>query len=145
MGTLTMYAKLKLALMNKTTLTDFDSGSVKMMLLTSVYTPDALVDKFVSEIVANEVSAGTTYTAGGEVLANPTAVLIGANAVFDADDMTLGVDATGFTNARYFVFYHDTGVPATSELIAYGDYSTDKSITDASLITSWDAAGIIEW
>ena len=145
-GDLVMYSKHKRNMMNGTSPVDYDDGNVKMMLLTSAYVPNALVNEFISEISANQVVTGTSYVAGGPALTTPSVALVGANTVFDADDVTLAVDAVaGFTDAKWFVFYYDTGVAGTSELLAYGDYGTNKSIIDSSLVTQWDATGIIEW
>jgi len=144
-GDVVMYSNHKLRKMNGDSIVDYDDGSVKMMLLTSNFTPAPLTEVFLSEIEADEVTPGTSYLAGGPALANPSVALVAGNSVFDADDETIAVDASGFTNAIWFVFYYDTGNSATSELLAYGDYGTAKSIIDSALVTQWDAAGIIEW
>lgn len=144
-GDVVMFSKHKLNMMNGTSPVDYDDGSVKMMLLDATLEPDPLVDEFIDDVSVNEVTTGASYPAGGPALVTPSVALVGANAVFNADDVTIAVDAAGFTDARWFVFYYDTTVPGTSELIAYGDYGTIKSIIDSALITQWDAAGIIEW
>lgn len=56
---------------------DFNSDTIKVMLLTSSYTPSDAHD-YVDDIVANEV-VGTGYTAGGPTLGSATMAYVAAN------------------------------------------------------------------
>jgi len=50
---------------------DLSSDTIKVMLLTSSYTPNIDTDIFIDDVSANEIT-GTGYTAGGATIANPT-------------------------------------------------------------------------
>lgn len=116
----------------------------KIALVTNVYVPDQNLHDFWADASANEV-AGTGYTAGGNVLANPILTLSGAGLItFDADDpATWSQNAGGFTNARRALLYRDSGVAGTSELVAYSDaFSADRGNVDGDFSITFDAAGI---
>ena len=57
-------------ILNGTITTDWDTDTIKVMLTTSLYTPDQDTHDFKND-VTNEVT-GTGYTAGGQALTNKT-------------------------------------------------------------------------
>lgn len=119
-------------------------GTLKCMLVTSLYTPNINTDEFITSVIANEVS-GTNYTARGNACASPTTTMDAAGLVtFDADDPAQWLqNATGFSNARRAIFYWDTGVDATSRLHSYSDdFGADKGNVAGPFSIAIDAAGI---
>ena len=126
---------------------DFNTDTIKVMLLDNTYSPDTTdssATEHVDDVSAKEVITGTTYT-GPITLTTPTVTISGGVTTFDADDVSIGVDASGFTNARYIVLYKDSGVEATSPLVAVGDLGSDRDITGAILNLNWAATGLITW
>jgi len=127
---------------------DFDTpggNGFKIALVTSAYTPNQNTHDFWDDASANEVS-GTGYTAGGNVLNNPSVSMDGSgNITIDGDDpATWAQDAAGFTNARRAVLIRDTGVAATSEIVAYSDdFGADRGNVAGPYSIQLDAAGII--
>ena len=104
---------------------DLDTDTIKVMLVTSSYTPDIDAhDK--RDDITNEV-AGTGYSAGGASLANKSVTADNTNdrGVFDADDLTWG---SSTITARGAVIYKSRGgASSADELIAYIDFGSDKS------------------
>ena len=119
---------------------DLDTDTIKVALVTSTYSPNQDSHDFFDD-VTNEV-VGTGYTAGGATLANKTITQDNTNdrGVFDADDTSW---TTSTITARAAVIYKSTGSAATSALIAYVDFTTDK-VTDAgTFLITWHANGIL--
>ena len=111
------------------------TDTVKVALLTSSESP-AAEDVTFSD--TNEVS-GTGYTAGGATLANLTVTQDDTDdeGVFDADDVTW---STSTITARYAVIYNTT---VSNEIMAYIDFTEDKSSSSADFKIEWNAEGII--
>lgn len=122
---------------------DFDTDTIKMMLVTNTYVPSATGHATKSS-VTNEVT-GTGYTAGGATLTSPTVVDTAGTVAFDAADITWAQNAAGFSNARHGVIYKDTGSAATSTLIGWIDFGADKGNVAGDLIIQFNAAGILTW
>ena len=120
-----------------------DAGTtIKIALVTVAYVPDRAADAFFSDVSANEVS-GTGYTAGGNEITSKT-VTVSSNVItFDAaDPAAWAEDIAGFDDARFAILYKDTGVEATSPLIAYHDMTTDQGNTAGDFKISLSASGI---
>lgn len=120
---------------------DLDTDTIKVMLVTSTYTPDQDLHTKRSD-VTNEVS-GTGYSAGGATLANKTVTADNTNnrAAFDADDVTW---ASSSITARAAVLYKSRGGAATAdELIAYIDFGSDKVSSSGNFTIQWGANGIL--
>jgi hypothetical protein len=142
----TLYNSFKEALFDPTVAgaaIDLEGDTIKIMLVTSSYTPDAANHDFIDDANGNEVS-GTNYTAGGEDLANDSVTESGGTVTYDADDVTWSQSASGFSNARIAIAYKDTGTPSTSPLIAYNDFGSDKGNVDGDLTLEMDTDGILE-
>jgi hypothetical protein len=120
---------------------DLDTDTIKVMLVTSSYTPNQDTDDFINDASANEVS-GTGYTAGGQALANKavTADNTDNEGVFDADDASW---TSSTITARGAVLYKDTGTPSTSPVICYIDFGADKVSSGGTFTISWNAEGIL--
>lgn len=111
---------------------NFSSDTIKLMLVSSSYTPSQTSHVFKSDLTG-EVS-GTGYTARGTAVVNKTLTMASNTLTFDFDDITFSQSASGFSNARYAILYKDTGVDATSPLIAYYDFGGNKGNTDGDLL-----------
>lgn len=114
---------------------DLTGDTIKVMLVTSAYTPLA-THEFRSS-VTNEVS-GAGYTTGGATLASKT--LTGTTTVtFDAADVTW---SSSTITARAAVLYQDTGSAATDRLISYIDFGSDQISVNGNFTIQWNASGI---
>jgi len=119
---------------------DMAAGTIKVMLVTSSYTPDQDSHTRRSD-VTNEV-AGTGYTSGGTALASGTVTQDNTDneGVYDAADVTW---SSSSITARAAVLYKSTGAAATDNLIAYFDFSEDKTSTNGDFTIQWGSEGII--
>ena len=88
------------------------SGTIKLSYMATTYTPDLTNDNYFSDISAEVASGSPT-----ESLANIDVRIDTANArvEVDSDDVS---EATITTETNKFVIWLDTGVAATSPLIA---------------------------
>jgi hypothetical protein len=121
---------------------DYDTDTIKVMLLTSAYTPNQDTHDYLDDVVANEVT-GTGYTAGGATLASKSITYDSATnvVILDADDVTW---ASSTITARYAVVYDASpGTNATRPLIGYVDFTSDQSSTAGNFTITWDATGIV--
>lgn len=120
---------------------DLDTDTIKVMLVTSSYTPNQDTHTKRSD-VTNEVT-GTGYTAGGASLASKavTADTTNDRGVFDADDVSW---TTSTITARGAVLYKDRGgASSADELIIYLDFSTDQISTAGTFTIAWNSEGIL--
>jgi hypothetical protein len=119
---------------------NFGSDNIYMALVTSGYVPSQDNDDFFND-VTNEVS-GTGYTASGMILANKSTSQDNTDneGVFDADDLTW---PSATITARAGVLYKNTGVASTSPLIAYKDFTSDKTSTGGDFVIQFSTEGII--
>jgi len=119
---------------------DLDTDTIKVMLVTSSYTPNQDTHEFKSD-VTGEVS-GTGYTAGGATLSNKSVTQDNTDdeGVFDADDVTW---SNSTITARGAVLYKSTGNDATSPLICYFDFGENKSSSNGNFTIQWNSEGII--
>jgi len=111
------------------------TDTVKVALLTSSESPAAEDETFSN---TNEVS-GTGYTAGGATLTNPTVTQDDTDdeCVYDADDVTW---SSSTITARYAVIYNTT---VADDIMAYIDFTEDKSSSSSDFKIEWNAEGII--
>lgn len=120
---------------------DLDTDTIKIMLVTSSYTPDQDAHTKRSDIT-NEV-AGTGYSSGGATLANKSVAVDNTDneGVFDADDVTWsGASIT----ARGAVLYKSRGgASSADELIAYIDFGADKTASGGDFRITFNAEGIL--
>lgn len=138
MATAKLYGQALSKALNKEI--DWDSDDIRVMLVTSSYTPDQDSHAYLSSIT-NEVS-GTGYTAGGQALASKTINYDSASNVvwLDAADVTW---STSTITARYAVIYDNSpATTATKPLIAYVDFVTDQSSSAGDFTLQWDSTGI---
>jgi hypothetical protein len=114
----------------------FASDTIKAMLVSSVYTPNA-DDQFIdtggaSDAVDARIAGTTDQTIGSKTLAKDTtndfAYLDGADVTFTA--VTSGATIVGV------VVYKDTGTPTTSKILAYYDV-TDTPTNGGDITIQW--------
>jgi hypothetical protein len=120
---------------------DLDTDTVKVMLVTSTYSPN--IDSHTKRSdITNEVS-GTGYTAGGATLASPTVTVDNTDdeGVFDAADTSW---SSSTITARGAVLYKSRGgASSADELICYVDFGSDITSTASTFQITWNAEGII--
>ena len=113
---------------------DMDTDTIKLMLVTSAYTPN--IDTHTKRAdVTSEVTGGG-YTAGGATLANKSVSIDNAlnKAVFTADQIVIP-NAT--ITARGGVLYKSRGgLASADELIAYADFGADITSTNGDFTIS---------
>jgi hypothetical protein len=121
---------------------DVAGDTIQVLLLKSTYTIDQ-TDEFVSDLTpaSNEVS-GTGYAR--KTVANQSVALDGTTVEITHDDVTWAQNASGFTNARYAVWFRNTGADATSPIVMILDFGADKGIVDGNLTLDVNpATGVI--
>jgi hypothetical protein len=120
------------------------SDTIKVLLVTSGYTPDFDAHDFVNDVVraSNEIT-GTGYTSGGYAFTSKVTSQDNTDneGVFDAEN-ALWTSAT--ITARQAVLYKDAGgADSTWPLIACIDLGSDKVSTGGNFEIVWDGEGII--
>lgn len=117
------------------------TDTIKLMLVTSSYTPDVDADVFIDDVSANEVGASGTYSAGGITL-----TITGSTDDTDNEGVMDAADASvtsATITARYGVVYKDTGTPATSPIIAVIDFGSNQTSTAGTFALAFAAEGIL--
>lgn len=105
----------------------YSGKTVKAMLVTASYTPDADTHDFVDDIVANEAS-GTGYTAGGQVVTPTITIDTATNQV--RVSFTSPSWPSSSVSARYLVLYFDIGADSVDELIT--EIDNGSTVTSSS-------------
>jgi hypothetical protein len=126
-STLTLYNDFKLELGKEGH--NFSSDALKLMLVTSAYTPNYNTHTQKSDIT-NELSAANGYTAGGYSLSTVTWAMVSNNARLDFAD--LDIEASGGSLVfRRGIIYNDSN--ASDKLIA--DILFDNTPADITITT----------
>jgi len=115
----------------------WESDTIKLDYMAPAYTPAPTTEDFLSDVSANIASGAPT-----ETLANADVRIDAANSrvEFDADDVSSGSITT---TTDKFIIYKDTGVAATSPLIACIDIVEGTlSPVGGTLAMTFDAEGI---
>jgi hypothetical protein len=122
-----LYAKFKQKLLAGDI--DLEVDTIKVALIKNDYAQNLTTDEFHAILAASII--GTPQTLGSKTV---------TNGVFDAADVTFTAVAAGST-LEAVVLYKDTGVSATSPLIAYIDTITGFPLaTNGGDITiQWDS------
>ena len=111
---------------------DLDTDTIKLILVTSSYTPDQATHNFRDDLGANEASGGSGYPAGGFTLASKALSVSTLTLNWDAADISQAITG-GPLAFRYGVYYKSRGgVASADELIGYVDFGA-QSVTDATL------------
>lgn len=120
---------------------DWDTDTIKCLLLASTYVPDIDNHDFLDDVIAHQI-IGTGYTAGGKTLTGKAFVHnFTLNMLKMVADNVVWASAT--ITARYAVFYQDTGNSATSPLISYVDFGTDKSVSASDFTVDVSTDGVL--
>jgi hypothetical protein len=107
-------------------LINYDTGTFKVMLVTSTYVPD--IDTHVKKSdVTNEVT-GAGYTAGGEEVA-VTVTKSTANDRVVIEFAAASWSTATITAAGAVYYQLNSGTPADSLLVGYNDFGGDVSST----------------
>lgn len=117
------------------------TDTIKVMLVTSAYTPNIKTHTRRSDITGEVSGAG--YTAGGSILAGQTVIkdTVNDRTVFDGND---SVWPGSTITARAAVLYKSRGGSAAAdELIAYADFGADVVSVSAPFSVFWSADGIL--
>jgi len=141
MATITKMEAWNQAQLNGSSVIDWDTDTIKVMLVDSTVTPLAATHDFIDDLDTNEVT-GTNYTAGGATIASLAVTEASGIATVDGADVTWSQHASGFTDARFAVIYKDTGTPATSLIVGFIDFTSDKGNVNGDLTVQWNASGI---
>lgn len=120
---------------------DFQSDVLKLGIVDDIITPTA-ADATPSwgDYSANEVSTAGGYVAGGITLANVTFTEAGGTATLNADDVSLALNASGFTDGYWGIIYNDTNVGDLA--IAFLDFGGPVSEAAGTITITWNASGI---
>lgn len=119
--------------------------TVKMGIVDSTITPTATTADprwgagGTTDLSANEVATGTSYSAGGPALGSVTGGLSGGAFVFDSANVSIAQDATGFTDGRWAVAYNDTS--SGKQVLFVVDLGGVVSIQGGSLNINANASG----
>lgn len=117
---------------------DLDTDTIKVMIVTNAYSYNAAHD-FINDCNANEVS-GSGYTAGGQAISGVTVALDGDVVEWVHNDLTWAQNASGFSNGRTYIWYKDTGNPATSPVIMRMSEAADFGNVAGDVILDGSAA-----
>lgn len=115
---------------------DFDTDDIRIALVKNTYVPDAALHSTFANVSANEVS-GSNYAAGGAVIQNKTVTLAAGVVKFDGDDITWGVNLSGFTDARYAILYSKT----SNQLVGVLDLGQNYGNSAGDFTLRFDATG----
>lgn len=133
---------LALSALNAKTL-NLSTDTLKVMLVTSSYTPNQAADQFASAASTNEIT-GTGYTVGGATLASVTV----ANA---SNVWNLSAANTSWTTATFSAAYaviYDTSVGsayASYPLIGYVNFGGTQSPSGVTFSINWTSGVVLQW
>jgi len=150
-GDLTLYTKHIHALFDSDAdgvlsgeVVDLDTDTIKLVVLKTGFTPDttgSTAQEHFDDISSSEVATATAYT-GPITLVGITVSEAAGVVKFDATDVTIAIDGSGFTDATHFAIYKDSGTPSTSPLMAIGDLGSARANTVNALVFEWGTGGI---
>lgn len=139
-ATATPYNHLWLCLLNGTIIPATDT--IKLMLLSSAYTPDAEHEVLAS--VSGSQITGTGYTAGGHALTGVTAARSGSLAALDAADLTFsGLTATFRRGVLYAAVTRNGKVNPLIGHVLFDSTPADVSVAGIDYPVVWNSSGIL--
>lgn len=122
---------------------NFLTGTVKIALVTSAWTPAFDTDDFWSDASANEVANGNGYTTGGETLGTKTITYDSASDQVRIDFADVTWTFTAGKTWLYAVIYIDTaGASTTDPIYAVLTWDTSQTVSTAYTLVI-DAAGLL--
>lgn len=128
-----LYNKAKESFLSQNPSIDMDTDTIKVALIN-------VATDYTFSASHQYMSSVTTYSGTtDQTLASKTVT----NGVFDAADSTFtAVAISGSKTVAALVIYKDTGVAATSPLIAYIDGFTAVTPNGGNIAIAWNASGI---
>jgi len=145
-GDFTWFTQGKVDLLNK--VHNLGSDTLKLALITSAATPTETTaaphwgGTGTTDYSANEVTPGGNYTTGGVTLTGVTAAADGADAKFDADNISITQDAANPTNARWGILYNSTD--ANKRALGFLDLGSARDLSGGNFSHAWNASGIMK-
>jgi len=138
-----IYQMWKLGQLNGTATVDFDTDTLKVMLVSSGYTPDVNAHDFANDVTSEVSTSG--YSAGGKALTALTVVSDSANGWInvDASDIAWSIPSGSTLTARAAVLYKSLATLTLSPLIAYIDFGTDQVASNGNLTIQWSTSGYL--
>jgi hypothetical protein len=123
---------------------DFDSDTLKLALIDNTTAPTAAdTTPAWGDYSANEVTGGTSYTAGGDALTTLSWTEAAGVATLDADDVVWSQDGSGPTDIYWGILYDDTPTtPLADPAICFVDMGGAVSLQDGDVTVAWNASGI---
>ena len=140
-----MFAAFELAAKSGTAI-NLATDSIKLAIVNNTIIPTSSTalptwgTAGTTNLSANEVTAGTSYTAGGIALTTVTYTEAGGVNTFKAANVTIAQDATGFTTGYYGILYDATDV--NKHCIGFVDLGGPVSVQGGPITISWNASGI---
>lgn len=129
---------------------DFDTDTLKCMLVvvgSGMPVTTGTGVRYVSDVTAaNSEVTGTGYAR--QTLAGVTVAVDGTVNTyvdFSFSNITFTQNAAGFSNARYIIFFKDTGADATSPVFAVCDPNQTLSAVTGDVVISSPTGGLIQW
>lgn len=139
-ATATPYNHLWLCLLDGTIAPVTDT--IKLMLVSSAYTPDAEHDEL-ADVSAAEIT-GTGYTAGGHTLAGVTAARSGTLATLDATDLTLsGLTATFRRGILYAAVTRNGKTNPIIGHVLFDSTPADVIVAGIDYTVVWSSSGVL--
>jgi hypothetical protein len=138
-----IYQLFKMNQLNGTSFIDFDTDTLKVMLVSAGYTPDLNAHDFANDITSEVSCSG--YSAGGKALTGLTVVSDSANGWInvDASDIAWSIPSGSTLTARAAVIYKSLATLTLSPLVAYIDFATDQTASNGNLTIAWSSAGYL--
>lgn len=124
---------------------DFVDDEIRVILMTSSFTPNAATQVNYGDIKANEVPTSGNYVAGGRALTVKTSNISGTTKTLDAADETWSNST--IANARYAVIIKNLNVGGAvsdpSPLLLCYDFGVTKSSSNDPFTFQINAAGLV--
>jgi len=120
---------------------DLLADTIKLMLVKTTHTPNIDTEEFIDDVSADEVTPSGDYSAGGVALGTKTTTVNTTNDRCEFGAANVTFTAVDFS-AQYAYIYKDTGTPATSPIIGYVDFGSDKNSDGGNFVITWTGGKI---
>jgi hypothetical protein len=122
---------------------NFLTGTAKLLLVTSGWTPAFDTDDFINDIGANELASGNGYTTGGVTLTTKTVTYDTASDQIRVDFDDVSWTFTAAKTWLYGVVYIDTaGASSTDPIYAVLTWDSSQTVSTAYTLQI-DPAGLL--
>ncbi len=142
-----LYSNWLLGVLNGTFSTDWDTDTIRVSLFAqsaSATVINSTGQVYWADISAQEIAAGSGYSASGMVATGMTIAFNGHNPTRIKLDATDTAWTTSTITAKYAVLWKQTSNPNTSPLIAWVDFGSNYASTNGTFTIVWSASGIGE-